>query len=243
MIQLNNVSSASSSTAATSLASSLDPSSLESFESALSDAVTQTLQQFGINPNSVNISIAPASATSTSAAAATSTPATVSNSTSPAPVAPDLAGLIPFLGTSSGSAAAPNPTAASSSASTASQPAATQSAATQSAENPSAENPQQSFDEAYWAQQPAAVQALQSIDDPGQRTEMAQQLATQGYTIDVPIMAWGWDPSAVTSLRQSYGYTWVPSGFQNPIQSAPGINDPGITPYDPNNPPAGSIAV
>jgi len=237
MIQLNNVSSASSNSAATSLTSSLDPSSLESFESALSDAVTQTLQQFGINPNSVNISIAPASATSTSAAAVTSTPATASNSTSVTPAAPDLAGLIPFLGTSSGSAAAPNPTAPSSSASTASQPAA------QSAETPSSENPAQSFDEAYWAQQPAAVQALQSVEDPGQRTEMAQQLATQGYTIDVPIMAWGWDPSAVTSLRQSYGYTWVPSGFQNPIQSAPGINDPGTTPYDPNNPPAGSIAV
>jgi len=238
MVQLNNVSSASSNTAATSLASSLDPSSLESFESALSDAVSQTLQQFGINPNSVNISIAPASATSTSAAAATSTPATASNSTSTTPAAPDLAGLIPFLGTSSGSAAAPNPAAASSSASTASQ-----AAATPSAETASSENPQQSFDEAYWAQQPAAVQALQSIEDPGQRTEMAQQLATQGYTIDVPIMAWGWDPSAVTSLRQSYGYTWVPSGFQNPIQTAPGINDPGTTPYDPNNPPAGSIAV
>ena len=232
MIPLNNVSSTSASAATTTLASSLSPSSLESFETALSDAVTQTLQQFGINPNSVNISIAPNSATSTTSNSAASTPATTTDSSAATSTAPDLAGLGPFLGTSS-AAATPSAATSTSSASTASQSAEAQPAA----------NAQQSFDEAYWAQQPAAVQQLQYIEDPGQRTELAEQLASQGYSIDVPIMAWGWDPSTTTTLRETYGYTWVPSALQSPVESAPGINDPGTTPYDPNNPPAGSIAV
>ena len=106
-----------------------------------------------------------------------------------------------------------------------------------------AQDPLQSFDDAYWAAQPAAVQQLRTIDDQGQRTTMATQLATQGYKIDVPIMVWGWDPSQVTSLRQSYGYTWVPSALQNPVPVAPGLAQPGMQSYDPNNPPAGSITV
>jgi len=72
---------------------------------------------------------------------------------------------------------------------------------------------------------------------------MAGQLAAEGYKIDAPIMAWGWDPSSTMALRQEFGYTWVPSGYQSPIQEAPGMQLPGLTPYDPNNPPAGSIAV
>ncbi len=51
-----------------------------------------------------------------------------------------------------------------------------------------------SFDQSYWADQPVAVQQLQNIQDPAQRTQVATQLAQDGYTIDVPIMAWGWDP-------------------------------------------------
>jgi hypothetical protein len=101
----------------------------------------------------------------------------------------------------------------------------------------------QSFDDAYWAGQPEAVQQLRNVEDPDQRTQMATNLANQGYSIDVPIMVWGWDPSQVTSLRQGYGYTWVPSALQNPIESAPGMNIPGMQPYDANNPPAGSITV
>jgi len=100
-----------------------------------------------------------------------------------------------------------------------------------------------SVDDAYWAQQPAAVQQLRNISDPDQRTALATQLAGEGYTIDVPIMVWGWDPAKVTQLRQSFGYTWVPSAMQTNVAAAPGISGPGIMPYDPNNPPAGSIAV
>ncbi len=99
-----------------------------------------------------------------------------------------------------------------------------------------------SFDSSYWAQQPAAVQQLQDIQDPAQRTQMAAQLAHEGYSIDVPIMVWGWDPQVTTQLRQSLGYTWVPSALQQPIEVAPGLSFNGQS-YDPSNPPAGSITV
>jgi hypothetical protein len=68
-------------------------------------------------------------------------------------------------------------------------------------------------------------------------------LATRGFTVDVPIMVWKWDPWKVMRLREQYGYTWVPSALQAPIQEPPGFNVPGLTPYDPNNPPTGSIKV
>ena len=98
-------------------------------------------------------------------------------------------------------------------------------------------------DDAYWAAQPAAVQQLRNIDDSYQRATLGAQLASQGYSIDTPVMIWGWDPQLTTQLRQSFGYTWVPSAMQAPITAAPGITGAGITPYDPNHPPPGSISV
>jgi len=96
----------------------------------------------------------------------------------------------------------------------------------------------------YWASQPAAVQALQNISDPAERQARATELAHQGYTIDVPIMVWGWDPQITMELRGQYGYTWVPSALQPNVQIAPGLTMPGtLQPYDANNPPAGSIIV
>ena len=103
---------------------------------------------------------------------------------------------------------------------------------------------QQAFDQAYWAAQPPAVQALQNIQNPEQRAAMATQLANEGYSIDVPIMVWGWDPSITTAMRQAEGYTWVPSALQSPVDVAPGLASMGsLAAYDPSNPPAGSIAV
>lgn len=103
---------------------------------------------------------------------------------------------------------------------------------------------QQQFDQAYWAAQPPAVQALQNIQDPEQRETLATQLANEGYSIDVPIMVWGWDPSVVTSMRQADGYTWVPSALQNPVEDAPGLPALGsVAAYNAGKPPAGSIAV
>ena len=217
MIQLNNVSAAVSSSVTGTLTNSTDPSSLDSFENALSEAVTQTLQKFGINPNSVNISIAPASVSANSSEKGT----TAANSSASSAGARSTS-LAPFMNNPSNASAPTGP-------------------APRDVQPP--QDPVQSFNDAYWAKQPAAVQQLRTINDQGQRTLMATQLASQGYKIDVPIMAWGWDPSQVTSLRQSYGYTWVPSALQNPIAVAPGLSEPGMQPYDPNNAPAGSIAV
>ncbi len=98
-------------------------------------------------------------------------------------------------------------------------------------------------DDAYWAKQPAAVQQLREIDDPMARQALATQLSEQGYAIDTPIMVWGWDAGATTALRQQFQYTWVPAANQPNVTAAPGLSGGGITPYDPNNPPAGSIMV
>jgi len=101
---------------------------------------------------------------------------------------------------------------------------------------------QMSFDDAYWASQPAAVQQLQNIQDPVQKVQLATQLAQEGYSIDVPIMVWGWDPQIATQLRASQGYTWVPSALQQPVEVAPGLTFNGQS-YNAAHPPAGSIAV
>jgi hypothetical protein len=76
-----------------------------------------------------------------------------------------------------------------------------------------------------------------------ERQALGEQLANEGYSIDVPIMIWGWDPGKVTAARESYGYTWVPSALQQQVSAAPGITGGGITPYNPTNPPSGSIQV
>lgn len=96
--------------------------------------------------------------------------------------------------------------------------------------------------DAYWAAQPPAVQALRYML-PDQRFALAEQLASQGYTIDVPIMVDNEDPLFVMIQRQIEGYTWVPSALQPNIPAGPGIMFPGAPAYDPNNPPPGSITV
>jgi len=98
-------------------------------------------------------------------------------------------------------------------------------------------------DDAYWASQPAAVQQLRNIPDETQRAALAMQLASEGYTIDYPIMVEGWDPQIATQIRQAAGYTWVPSALQSPVPVAPGLTFPGLTTYNPNDPPPGSILV
>lgn len=102
---------------------------------------------------------------------------------------------------------------------------------------------QQQFDQAYWASQPPEIQALPGVADPAQRAAQAAVLATDGFTIDVPIMVWGWDAYLVMSMRAQMGYTWVPSALQPPVTIAPGLAQPGVVPYDPANPPGGSIKV
>ena len=98
-------------------------------------------------------------------------------------------------------------------------------------------------DDAYWSKQPEPVQQLREIDDMSQRQKLATQLAGAGFQIDVPIMVWGWDAGKTTALRQNGGYSWVPSALQSQVSAAPGLTGPGMASYDPNNPPAGSIKV
>lgn len=99
-------------------------------------------------------------------------------------------------------------------------------------------------DDAYWAKQPAAVQQLREMEDPEDRQALAGQLMSQGYSIDYSIMVMGMDAGKTTALRQAYGYTWVPSMGQNPIELAPGLPGFGtLQQYDPDHGPEGSIAV
>ncbi len=97
-------------------------------------------------------------------------------------------------------------------------------------------------DDAYWAEQPPAVQALRNMGD-ADVGPAAMKLAQEGYQIDVPIMVWHWDPLTTMIERQNYGYTWVPSALQSPVQLPPGLSFPGLPSYDANNPPTGSIKV
>lgn len=97
-------------------------------------------------------------------------------------------------------------------------------------------------DDAYWAEQPEAVQALRNMPE-ADRQNAAVKLAQAGNTIDVPIMVWGWDPLTTMVERQNYGYTWVPSALGSPVLVPPGLSFPGEPSYDAANPPAGSIKV
>jgi|SRR5580704_540040 hypothetical protein len=237
----------------------LSQSKLDSFHSALSEAVSSTLEKFGIHPNDVKISITratedsktpgpansivrtapPTPGTSSSSfaagSAASSTTASDSTASSSAASGPPNGGYDPFL-----QAAYDNP---SQNASVQSSTKSTAASSTASTTTTPAEA-QEAFDNAYWAKQPAAVQPLRNMQNQEQRTTLATQLASEGYSIDVPIMVWGWDPSLVTSMREADGYTWVPSALQNPIEAAPGFSGYGtVAAYNPNDPPAGSIAV
>lgn len=103
----------------------------------------------------------------------------------------------------------------------------------------------QIFDPVYWLSKPPEVRKLEinTTPDNDVRKARAIELALRGFQIDVPIMVWGWDPWKVMHLRQEFGYTWVPNALQAPVGAAPGLTGPGITPYDPNNPPGGAIRV
>jgi hypothetical protein len=102
--------------------------------------------------------------------------------------------------------------------------------------------------EIYWASRDPRIQTLQQLTNVSTngthpRFDRAVVLAQQGLVVDAVIDAWGTDAAQIMSLRTFYGYTWVPSILQPGVQEAPGFNLPGLTPYDPNNPPAGSIKV
>jgi hypothetical protein len=111
------------------------------------------------------------------------------------------------------------------------------------------ETSQLEFDQAYRASQPPEIRALMDLEDGDDIQNQAKiaravQLAQKGFPVDVPIMVWSWDPYLCMLYRQQYGFTWVPSALQPPVNVAPGIGPLGNLPaYDPDHPPAGSIRV
>jgi len=224
----------------------LNQNKLEEFHGALSDAVATT------HPNDAKTSLNRGSEDATRPS--TTTPSTTSKD-APQRTAPPTPGSSPISGSSA--AASTGAAATSSTPNNGYDPFLQaafnnpyQSAPIQTSTKASTESTaapldgQQAFDQAYWASQPPAVQALQNIQNPEQRASVATQLANEGYSIDVPIMVWGWDPSVTTAIRQSEGYTWVPSALQSPVEDAPGLASMGsIAAYDPTNAPAGSITV
>jgi hypothetical protein len=201
---------------------------LHSFERALSDAASSTPATFGADPNAAQVT--PASTSGTPPSASTTTAPTPSTANTSASTESGETPLQELFGGSSASAA---PAVSSS----------TTSAATSTSTPTDAADERAAFDNNYWASQPTAVQALRTMPEE-ERDSYADQLASEGYAIDVPIMVWGWDPSIVTSMRQADGYTWVPSALQNPVEVAPGLGSLGnLAAYNPNDPPPGSIAV
>lgn len=100
------------------------------------------------------------------------------------------------------------------------------------------------FNDWWWSQQPAAVQALRNMPQGQDRQQAAIALAQQGYSIPGAIAGWGWDPSAVFTQAGQYGYTWLPGVGQAPVQMAPGLSMPGnLKEYNPSMAPQGSVQV
>lgn len=83
---------------------------------------------------------------------------------------------------------------------------------------------------AYWKAQDPAVQKLWGMPSGKDRDDAALALAKAGFVIDVPIMAWNWDPVTTMYVRQQLGFTWVSSGLQ-PQSAGQGT------------PPAGTVRV
>lgn len=213
--------------------SQLSSLSVQSFTALLSEALSEALSNFGINPNSIQLTVEDQSSQSP---VASQNSAVSQSAVDPASAASETAAA--STGPAASAAAAATATTAASVATTAA--AATAATATTAA---TAADSGTSADDAYWAAQPAAVQQLRGISSLDERQALGEQLANEGYSIDVPIMIWGWDAAKVTAARESYGYTWVPSALQQPVAAAPGITGGGFTPYDPTNPPSGSIQV
>lgn len=192
--------------------------SAQSFSALLSEAISETLSKFGIDPSSVKLTVD--GGTSQSNGVRQNSDANRLDSADPFSAARVGTGAVSPSSVAGGGErpeVTAQPNAQSVSAGTAT-------------------------DDAYWAQQPLAVRQLRNMGYD-QRMQVGTQLAEEGYTIDVPIMIWGWDPGKVTATREAAGFTWVPSALQQPVTAAPGITAPGLIPYDPNNPPQGSIRV
>jgi len=209
-------------------ATAISPEKLDSFRGALSDAERSTVTPLPITQPMTSGQPMTSSSNSGGSSSGSTTSTGTTNSGTASSGAPN-GGYDPFL-----QAAYSNPY----------QNAPLQGSTKSTIQTAAPEDAQQAFDDSYWASQPAPVQALRYMQDQNQREALGTQLAHEGYSIDVPIMVWGWDPSVTMTMRQAEGYTWVPSGLQNPVEVAPGLPAMGSTAaYNPNQAPNGSIAV
>jgi hypothetical protein len=222
--------------------------SAQSFTTFLSEALSETLSKFGIDPSSFQLTLSnqPGQTTATSPNPVTSAPGAAAFATAP-PAAISIPATIGQASPTQAPAGANEVTASAPAvaAPVVAEPAAAapQSAAPSVGSNSPTWYASTPADDAYWAAQPAAVQQLRGIDNLDERKQLGEQLANEGYSIDVPIMVWGWDAGKVTAARESYGYTWVPSALQQQVSAAPGVTGGGIIPYDSSHPPSGSIQV
>lgn len=187
--------------------------SAQSFTTMLSHAFSETLANFGIDPASVKFTVVDQPSQTP---ATSQTPDAGQTASTAANLLAPASTVVNFLPPSG-------------------PPTEPSGSATWYADTPA--------DDVYWSQQPAAVQQLRGIDNLDERKQLGEQLANEGYSIDVPIMIWGWDAGKVTAAREGYGYTWVPSALQQPVSAAPGVTGGGVIPYDASNPPSGSIQV
>lgn len=106
-------------------------------------------------------------------------------------------------------------------------------------------DPHTAFINAYWAAQHPEVQALRDMPEPDafnkSRIAAAQALAAKGFLIDEDIHVTNANPYWAMWYRVRYGFTWIPNMNQANIVVAPGLNIPGVPPYDPLHPPPGAI--
>ena len=221
-------------------------SSPQALANEISLAFSQILQQLGIHPGSIKLTSGSGSGQTTPTSPSLVSDATKSSAAATPILASSIAAsqlgfnaLVPRDIVSSAIAA----TTASPTAKAATEVLSTVASSTGSSGPIQHWYSDNAVDNAYWKAQPAAVRQLREIDDMEQRQALAADLASKGYSIDNAIMVWGWGVGNVTAERQSFGYTWVPSAAQANVTAAPGLTGPGMTPYDPNNPPARSIKV
>ncbi len=108
------------------------------------------------------------------------------------------------------------------------------------------------FNAMYWAAQPDAVRSVieplivrlnhGEVGIPDVE-DAAFKLAQAGQIIDRWIMVWGMDQYQAMLSRSLQGMTWYPSLMQAPLVLGPGVIYPNVPPYDPNNPPLGSVKI
>lgn len=98
---------------------------------------------------------------------------------------------------------------------------------------------------------PPEIAALMALPTGQERYQQAGVLVQRGFNgldgapaIDEAIMVdQEMTAEDVMTVRKNNGFTWVPSWGQQSLPSMPGDAFPGLTPYDPANPPPGSILV